>query len=194
MGGSGDTVLAAGSERESGVCISFRHRKNLTDCCNPADEMQIIRVTKTSPNQGIFHSSDESRVLCYESRKKRFRILRLKELSPCRKVRHKQRKRRNRVDLRGALDARERCEFSMDDIKNQSQITVGRRAYQCMLYEDQTIGYTYVSAEKGDKFLSVRNGRVQKVHKKIREKHKRLYRISLEKLKGFADSSRSCAR
>lgn len=40
MGGSGDTVLAAGSERESGVCISFRHRKNLTDCCNPADEMR----------------------------------------------------------------------------------------------------------------------------------------------------------
>lgn len=40
MGGSGDIVLAAASENESGVCLSFKHRKNLTACCNHADNMR----------------------------------------------------------------------------------------------------------------------------------------------------------
>ncbi|XP_047499797.1 uncharacterized protein LOC125046159 [Penaeus chinensis] len=189
MGGSGDIVLAAASENESGVCLSFKHRKNLTACCNHADKMQIIRVYKTSPNQGIFHSFDQKRILCYEKNKKRFRILKTNELL-CHKVRHN---RRNRVDLRNVLDARHRCKYSLADIKNETMTVKGRK-YQCMLYEDQSIGFTYISAEKEDKFLAVRNGRVQKVSKKIRDKHKKLLRIPATNVERIVNSSRNCAR
>ncbi|XP_063596038.1 uncharacterized protein LOC134772820 [Penaeus indicus] len=191
MGESGGFVLAAASENESGVCLSLRHRKNMTACCNNADKMQRLSVYKTSPNQGIYHSRDTKRILCYELRKNRFRILKSSEVLPCHKVRHK---RRNRVDLRGAQDSRHRCdEFSFADMKNET-IKVRNRMYQCMLYEDQSIGFTYISAEKEDKFLAVRNGRVQKVSKKIKDKHKKLLRIPVDKMERIVNSSRNCAR
>lgn len=63
-----------------------------------------------------------------------------------------------------------------------------------MLYEDQSIGFTYISAEKEDKFLAVRNGRVQKVSKKIKEKHKRLFRIPVTNMETIVNNSRNCAR
>lgn len=90
-------------------------------------------------------------------------------------------------------DAGHRCESSLADIKNET-ITVKKRKYQCMLYEDQSIGFTYISAEKEDKFLAVRNGRVQKVSKKIRDKHKKLLRIPVTNMERIVNSSRNCAR
>lgn len=106
----------------------------------------------------------------------------------CPKVRHK---RYNRADLG---DGTPRCDdYSLADIKNET-ITFKKRKYQCMLYEDQSIGFTYISAEKEDKFLAVRNGRVQKVSKKIKEKHKRLFRIPVTNMETIVNNSRNCAR
>ncbi|XP_042224296.1 uncharacterized protein LOC121868091 [Homarus americanus] len=174
MGGSNDRYRYFASASNSGVCLSFKHGGNLTDCCNKDDHLQRFYVTKTGPSTGIFHTENLTKILCYDDRKGKFKLMKRRSFArldaltcrdnpnSVRRVRHR-RKHKKRSNSRRSAS----CPFSARDkeiLKNP------RGSMTCVLHETLRGGYTYISVEEKKKYLAVRGGRVQKLMNKKRRR------------------------
>ncbi|XP_071527831.1 uncharacterized protein [Panulirus ornatus] len=147
----------------SNVCLSFRY-KNLTDCCNKNDHMQRIYVSKTAPSTGIYHTRNLKKILCYDDMRGKFKLMKRStfiKLDKCRHMRH--RRQGKKGSRRSPI-----CPFSN---KDKEILHNPRGRLRCILHEHLGAGYTYLSVERNDKFLAVRNGKVQK-HKNKRGEDK----------------------
>ncbi|XP_053639849.1 uncharacterized protein [Cherax quadricarinatus] len=160
MGGSNSRYRFFASASTSGVCLSFRHSKNITDCCNGDDHLQRFYVTKTGRSTGVFHSMNLNKILCYDDNKGRFKLVKRKYLRVD-QCRHMRSKRRHRREARRPSKKPPVCPFSNRD-KEILQNPKGN--LRCVLHETQGgSGYTYISVENNAKYLGVRAGRVQKL-------------------------------
>ncbi|XP_069188480.1 uncharacterized protein [Procambarus clarkii] len=158
MGGSADRYRYFASATNPGVCLSFKYNNNLTDCCN-----ERFYVTKTNRSTGVFHTKDLNKLLCYDVKKGKFKLVKRKTLrvSQCR---HMRSRRRHRRGVKSNFIRSPVCPFNNTDLKILHK---PRDALRCVLHETLGgSGYTYISVEENAKYLAVRGRRVQKHLKK----------------------------
>lgn len=159
--GVGEPYRFFASSAQSDVCLSLRHRKTLTACCNETDPMQMIHVTTTGVSKGIFHTIEGNRILCYDTRRGRFKAMKRSAFKGIERCRHpkSRRKHKNKTNPGRTKD----CIFTNSDkefFKNT------KSNIQCIFHEKlMQSGFYYISVEEDAKYLAVKKGRVQKIKK-----------------------------